>query len=59
MSSPRDVSRLREVGRQIVTCPAHSWKNDVTTGFVSHADDDDVACHSVKIENGKVFVAVS
>ena len=43
---------------KIVTCRAHGWKFDVTTGNVSHVPDYGVGCYQVKIEDGKVLVAV-
>ena len=43
---------------KVVTCPAHGWRYDVTTGFVSHVPDYGVACYAVKVTDGKIFVSV-
>ena len=42
----------------VVTCPAHGWRYNVTTGFLSHVPDYGVACYAVQVTDGKVFVAV-
>jgi len=43
---------------KIVTCPAHGWRYNVTTGFLSHVPDYGVACYPVQVTDGKVLVAV-
>lgn len=43
---------------KVVICPAHGWRYNVTTGFLSHVPDYGVACHEVKVTDGKVFVSV-
>ena len=43
----------------IVTCRAHGWRYNVTTGFVAHVPDYGVKTYPVKVEDGKIMVAVS
>jgi nitrite reductase/ring-hydroxylating ferredoxin subunit len=38
---------------KVVTCRAHGWKYDVTTGNTLHVPDYGVATYPVKIEDGK------
>lgn len=42
----------------VVTCRAHGLKYDVRTGFVSGSPGFGVACHAVKVADGKIQVAV-
>jgi 3-phenylpropionate/trans-cinnamate dioxygenase ferredoxin subunit len=44
---------------KIVTCRGHGWRYDVTTGNVTHVPDYGVASYPVKIEDGKILVAVA
>jgi nitrite reductase/ring-hydroxylating ferredoxin subunit len=43
---------------KIVTCPAHGWQYDVTTGEVAHVKGYGVATYPVKVVDGKILVAV-
>lgn len=43
---------------KIVTCRLHGWRFDVTTGDMPIAPGMNLGCYLVKIENGKVYVAV-
>ena len=43
----------------VVTCRAHGWKYDVTTGWVLHVPDYGVATYAVHIVDGKIMVAVA
>lgn len=42
---------------KIVTCRAHGWRYDVTTGNVAHVPGYGVATYAVKVEGGKILVA--
>jgi nitrite reductase/ring-hydroxylating ferredoxin subunit len=44
---------------KIVTCRAHGWRYDVTTGFVAHVPGYGVISYPVKVVEGKILVAVS
>ena len=44
---------------KIVKCRGHGWRYDVTTGNVTHVPDYGVASYPVKIEDGKILVAVA
>lgn len=44
---------------KIVTCNAHGWKYDVTTGNTMHVPDYGVATYPVRVEDGKILVAIS
>lgn len=44
---------------KVVTCRAHGWKYDVTTGGTLHVPDYGVTCYPVKVVDGKILVAVS
>jgi len=44
---------------KIVTCRAHGWRYDVTTGCTLHVKDYGVATYPVKIVDGKIMVAVA
>ncbi len=41
---------------KVVTCRAHGWRYDVTTGCMVGAKDYGVASYRVKVEAGKIFV---
>jgi nitrite reductase/ring-hydroxylating ferredoxin subunit len=43
---------------KIVTCNAHGWKYDVTTGNTMHVPDYGVASYPVKVVDGKILVAI-
>lgn len=43
----------------VVTCRAHGWRYDVTTGCTKHVPDYGVKSYPVKIVDGKILVAVS
>jgi nitrite reductase/ring-hydroxylating ferredoxin subunit len=47
-----------KVEGKVVTCRAHGWKYNVTTGKTLHVPDYGVGCYQVKIEDGKVFVSL-
>jgi nitrite reductase/ring-hydroxylating ferredoxin subunit len=40
----------------IVTCPWHGWRYDVTTGVHDGSASIRVACHTVTVEDGVVYV---
>jgi len=44
---------------KIVTCPAHGWRYDVTTGEVAHVKGYGVATYPVKVVDGKILIAVT
>jgi nitrite reductase/ring-hydroxylating ferredoxin subunit len=44
---------------KVVTCRAHGWRYDVTTGSTLHVPGYGVARYPVKVEDGKIFVAVN
>jgi nitrite reductase/ring-hydroxylating ferredoxin subunit len=44
---------------KIVTCRGHGWRYDVTTGNTAHVPDYGVASYPVKVEDGKILVAVA
>ena len=44
---------------KVVTCRAHGWKYDVTTGHTRHVPDDGVSSYPVKIVDGKILVALT
>jgi nitrite reductase/ring-hydroxylating ferredoxin subunit len=44
---------------KVVTCRAHGWKYDVTTGFTLHVPDYGVATYRVKVVDGKILVAAA
>jgi 3-phenylpropionate/trans-cinnamate dioxygenase ferredoxin subunit len=44
---------------KIVTCRGHGWRYDVTTGNVAHVPDYGVTSYPVKVEDGKILVAVA
>src|SRR5262245_31683002 len=41
---------------RIVTCRAHGWRYDVTTGHVAHVPDYGVKTFPVRVENGRILV---
>jgi len=41
---------------KIVTCRAHGWKYDVTTGVLTLNPESSVASYAVKITDGKIMV---
>jgi nitrite reductase/ring-hydroxylating ferredoxin subunit len=43
---------------KIVTCRGHGWKYDVTTGSTLNAPGYGVTSYPVRIEEGKIMVAV-
>jgi nitrite reductase/ring-hydroxylating ferredoxin subunit len=44
---------------KVVTCRAHGWTYDVTTGHTLHVPDDDVSSYPVTIVDGKSLVALT
>jgi nitrite reductase/ring-hydroxylating ferredoxin subunit len=44
---------------RVVTCASHGWRYDVTTGSTLHVPGYGVATYPVKIENGRIMVAVA
>jgi nitrite reductase/ring-hydroxylating ferredoxin subunit len=44
---------------KVVTCRAHGWRYDVTTGCTRYVKDYGVRTYSVKIVDGKIMVAVA
>jgi nitrite reductase/ring-hydroxylating ferredoxin subunit len=43
----------------VVTCRAHGWRYDVTTGSTMNVPGYGVASYPAKIENGKILIAVA
>lgn len=43
---------------KVVTCRLHGWRYDVTTGKMPLAPSMSLSCYPVKIEQGKIMVAV-
>src|SRR5271170_5542055 len=43
----------------IVTCPVHGMRFDVTTGCFSGTSDFGVAAYAVKVVDGKIMVAIT
>jgi nitrite reductase/ring-hydroxylating ferredoxin subunit len=43
---------------KVVTCRAHGWRFDVTTGSTLHVPGFGVTAYPVKIEDDKILVAV-
>ena len=50
---------LGKLDGNIVTCPVHRMRFDVTTGCFSGTSDLGVATYVVKVVNGKIMVAVA
>jgi nitrite reductase/ring-hydroxylating ferredoxin subunit len=44
---------------KVVTCRAHGWRYDVTTGNLTTVPDFGVASYPVQIVEGKILVAVT
>lgn len=44
---------------KVVTCRAHGWRYDVTTGNLTTVSDYGVASYPVQIVEGKILVAVT
>jgi nitrite reductase/ring-hydroxylating ferredoxin subunit len=43
---------------KVVTCRAHGWRYDVTTGNTLHVPDFGVATYPVKVVEGKIMIAL-
>lgn len=43
---------------KVVTCRAHGWRFDVTTGNTMHVPDYGVVTYPVKVEDGKILISV-
>lgn len=43
---------------KVVTCRAHGWRYDVTTGCTMHVPDYGVKTYPVQVAGGKILVAV-
>jgi nitrite reductase/ring-hydroxylating ferredoxin subunit len=48
-----------DVEGQIVVCPWHGWRWDVTTGANANNPAIRVSCYPVTVEQGAIFVAAS
>ena len=48
-----------EFDGKIITCRAHGWRYDVTTGSTLHVPGYGVASYPAKVVDGKVLVAVT
>ena len=59
-SCPHQGSSLgsSDLDGRIVTCRAHGWRYDVTTGSTLHVPGYGVPTYPVKVEDGKIMVAV-
>lgn len=44
---------------RVVTCRLHGWRYNVTTGCTLHVPDYGVKTYPVKVEDGKIWIAVS
>ena len=55
MGGPVASGRLRG---HVVACPWHGWTFDVRTGFADHPDAHHLHAYDVRIEDGRVLVAV-
>lgn len=44
---------------KVVTCRAHGWKYNVTTGCTLQVPDYGVKSYPVKVEDGKILIAVT
>ena len=44
---------------KVVTCRAHGWRYDVTTGNLTTVPDYGVASYQVQVVEGKILVAVT
>jgi nitrite reductase/ring-hydroxylating ferredoxin subunit len=47
-----------ELDGKVVTCRGHGWRYDVTTGSTLHVPGYGVATYPVKVEDGRIMVAV-
>ena len=45
-------------GRKVLTCSAHVWQFDVTTGQGVNPEDCELARYPVKIENDEIYVDI-
>lgn len=43
---------------KIVTCRAHGWRYDVTTGCTMHVPDYGVTSYPAKVDDGRILVSV-
>jgi len=43
---------------EVVTCRAHGWRYDVTTGSTMHVSGYGVASHPAKVVDGKILASV-
>jgi nitrite reductase/ring-hydroxylating ferredoxin subunit len=43
----------------VVTCAAHGWRYDVTTGRTLHVPAYGLATYPVKVLDGKILVAIA
>jgi nitrite reductase (NADH) small subunit len=41
-----------------VTCPLHNWVISLETGKALGADDGEIRTHPVKVEDGRLFIAL-
>ena len=48
-----------DVDGQIVVCPWHGWRWDVTTGANANNPAVRVSCYPVTVEQGTIFVAAT
>jgi len=48
-----------KIDGKVVTCRAHGFKYDLTTGFVVGSPGFGVASYPVKLVDGKILVAVT
>jgi nitrite reductase/ring-hydroxylating ferredoxin subunit len=48
-----------KVEGKVVTCRGHGWKYDVTTGSTLSSPGYGVASYPVKVEDGKILVALT
>jgi len=55
MGEPIACGRLRG---HVVACPWHGWTFDVRTGFADHPDAHHLHAYDVRVEDGRVLVAV-
>ncbi len=53
MGAPLGEGRLQG---DIVTCPLHAWEFNVKTGECINIPGEDVACYSLDIRDGEIFL---